>query len=330
MDKIYKWGIIGCGSVTELKSGPAYQKVDGFELYAVMRRSIEKAESYSLRHGVPKFYGDSDDLINDPEINAVYIATPPDSHAYYALKVAAAGKICCIEKPMAINYEECLLIKNTFETKNIPLFVAYYRRSLPRFEHIKLWIEQHKIGTVRHINWHLSKPANSIDLSKIYNWRTDVKIAYGGYFDDLASHGIDLFIHLLGPIEKANGIAVNQQALYTAMDSVTGHWLHKSGVTGSGSWNFGTQNREDQVQIYGDHGKISFSVFEQEDAIVLESGSLKESLMIIHPENIQYFHVLNMKNHLENKTKHPSTGATATHTSWVLDCILGKNHLSNN
>jgi len=325
MGKIYKWGIIGCGNVTELKSGPAYQKVEGFQLHAVMRRNIKKAKDYAVRHGVPKFYGNADDLINDPEIDGVYIATPPDSHGYYALKVAAAGKICCIEKPMAPTYEECVLINNIFEEKKTPLFVAYYRRSLPRFEQIKSWIKQNKIGTVRHINWHLSKPANSIDLSKIYNWRTDAKIAYGGYFDDLASHGIDLFIHLLGRIDKANGIAVNQQGLYTSMDSVTGYWVHKSGITGSGSWNFGTKKREDKVHIYGDKGKISFSVFD-EVPLVLENESGKESMTIEHPENIQFFHVQNMKNHLLKKSMHSSTGYTAAHTSWVLDNILGKNN----
>lgn len=319
---MYKWGIIGCGSVTELKSGPAYQKVDGFQLHAVMRRDIEKAKDFAFRHGVQNFYGDADDLINDPEINAVYIATPPDSHTYYALKVAEAGKICCIEKPMAPSHKECLLINNAFEEKNIPLFVAYYRRSLPRFEKVKSWLEHNKIGKVRHVNWHLSKPANSIDLSKADNWRTDIKIAYGGYFDDLASHGIDLFIHLLGNIEKANGIAVNQQGLYTSMDAVSGSWVHKSGVTGSGSWNFGCEKREDNVQIYGDKGKISFSVFE-ENPVVLEYESFKESVVIENPENIQYFHVQNIKNHLELKSTHPSTGASAAHTSWVLDKILG-------
>tara|TARA_R110002049_G_scaffold993_2_gene7088 strand:+ start:22885 stop:23859 length:975 start_codon:yes stop_codon:yes gene_type:complete len=323
MDKIYKWGIIGCGSVTELKSGPAYQKTEGFELHAVMRRNTEKAKDYALRHGVPKFYDDAEVLINDPEIDAIYIATPPDSHEYYALKVAAAGKICCIEKPMAPTYDACMQIKNAFEEKNIPLFVAYYRRSLPRFKQIKSWIDEKKIGTIRHINWHLSKPANAVDVSKAYNWRTDSEIAYGGYFDDLASHGIDLFIHFLGDIEKANGLAINQQGLYTAMDAVTGHWVHKSGITGSGSWNFGTEKREDSVHIYGIKGKISFSVFD-EAPIVLEQGDMKESLNIEHPENIQLFHVQNMKKHLSEEFKHPSTGATAAHSSWVMDEILGK------
>ncbi len=204
-----------------------------------MRRDIEKAQDYALRHGVPKFYSDADDIINDSEIDAIYIATPPDSHGYYALKVAAAGKICCIEKPMAPTYEECVVINKAFNIKNIPLFVSYYRRSLPRFKQIKLWIEENRIGVIRHINWHLSKPVNLIDISKEYNWRTNIDIAYGGYFDDLASHGIDLFIYLLGDIDKATGVSTNQQGLYTAIDSVAGSWIHESGVTGSGSWNFG-------------------------------------------------------------------------------------------
>ena len=325
MNKVYKWGIIGCGNVTEIKSGPAYQKVEGFELHAVMRRDIEKAKDYAARHNVPKFYGNADDLINDPEIDAVYIATPPDSHKYYALKVADAGKICCIEKPMAPSYEECILINNTFEDKKIPLFVAYYRRSLPRFNQIKFWINNDKIGKLRHINWHLSKPANDIDLSKTYNWRTDIKIAYGGYFDDLASHGIDLFEYLLGDIRNAQGVAVNQQGLYTAMDAVSASWVHNSGVTGSGGWNFGTEKREDYVQIYGEKGKISFSVF-GEEPIVLEHGNDKESLFIDNPENIQLFHVQNIKNHLSKNKAHPSTGKTALHTTWILDRILKNNN----
>ena len=135
--KTLKWGIIGCGDVTEIKSGPAYQLTEGFELLSVMRRNEDKLMDYVKRHGIKKYYTDGDELINDPEIDAVYIATPPDSHAQYALKVAKAGKPCCIEKPMAPNYRECLDINKAFEKSGLPLFVAYYRRSLPRFNQIK-------------------------------------------------------------------------------------------------------------------------------------------------------------------------------------------------
>ena len=144
----------------------------------------------------------------------------------------------------------------------------------------------------------------------------------------MASHGIDLFIHLLGDIVNAQGIAFNQQGLYTAMDAVTGSWIHQSGVTGSGSWNFGTEKREDAVQIYGDKGKISFSVFD-DMPILLECGAHKESVTINNPENIQLFHVQNMKHHLLGNIKHPSTGKTALHTTWVLDNILKNNNQNN-
>lgn len=323
MIKHYNWGIIGCGDVTEIKSGPAYNKTENFELHAVMRRDVQKAKDYALRHKVPKFYGDALALINDPEINAVYIATPPDSHKEYALQVAAAGKICCIEKPMAPNFKDCQEIERAFQEKGIPLFVAYYRRSLPRFEQIKDWLNENKIGDVRHINWLYTRRPSPLDLSGTYNWRTDAKIAPGGYFDDLASHGIDLFVHYLGEISTANGIAVSQQNLYTAKDAIVGNWLHSSGITGSGTWNFGANECVDKVEILGTQGKITFSVFD-EAPVLLESESERISVTIEHPENVQLFHVNNMEAHLSGKAVHPSTGKSAMHTSWVLDRLLDK------
>ena len=320
--KTIRWGIIGCGNVTELKSGPAYQKIKGFTIGAVMRRNPEKAADYAKRHDIPKFYTDADALINDPEIDAVYIATPPDTHKYYGLKVAQAGKPCCIEKPLAPNYQDCLAIAEAFEEKNIPVFVAYYRRTLPRFEQIKKWIDLKTIGDIRHIRWHLSKPTTDQDLSGEYNWRTDMKIATGGYFDDLASHGLDLFIHYFGPIKEVSGVSLNQQGLYTSKDAASAYWLHESGVTGSGSWNFGTFEREDVVEIYGSKGKITFSVFENVPLILkTEEGETK--YQIEHPENIQLYHVEQMREHLLGNQKHPSNAFTAAHTSWVMDQIIG-------
>ena len=85
------WGIIGCGDVTEVKSGPAFNKVPGSKLVAVMRRDAAKAADYAKRHNVPRWYNDAEALINDAEVNAIYIATPPSSHAAYALAAIKAG-----------------------------------------------------------------------------------------------------------------------------------------------------------------------------------------------------------------------------------------------
>ncbi len=320
--KLVRWGIIGCGNVTEVKSGPAYQKTKGFELVAVMRRDKVKLMDYVQRHGIKKYYTNADDLINDDEIDAVYIATPPDSHRYYGLKVAEAAKPCCIEKPLAPSYEECLDIYNAFENANLPLFVAYYRRSLPRFDQIKTWIESGSIGAIRHIKWHLCKPANDLDLTGKFNWRTDANIANGGYFDDLASHGLDLFTYLLGNIKEVYGIGLNQQNLYSAKDAITACWLHDSGITGVGSWNFGSSLREEWVEIYGNTGKIEFSVF-GEDPVLLINSSGTDKRFIENPKNIQLHHVSNMEAHLSGIRQHPSTGLSAVHTGWVMDKILG-------
>jgi len=316
-----RWGIIGCGAVTELKSGPAYQKTDGFELSAVMRRNLGLAEDYALRHNIEAFSSDPADIINNDNIDAVYIATPPDSHKLYALQVAEAGKPCCIEKPLAPSYADSLAIYNAFNDKQIPLFVAYYRRSLPRFNKVKALLESGAIGDIRTINVSLNKPANALDLSGEFNWRTDKDVAVGGYFDDLASHGLDLFAYLLGDFDIVKGIGTNQQGLYSSLDSISACWQHKSGVTGVGSWNFGGCTRQDRVVITGSEGEIGFSVFD-EMPVTLQTLTERQEFIIDNPENIQLYHVQNMCKHLICNGTHPSTGATALHTSWVMEQIL--------
>ena len=319
---IIKWGIIGWGNVTEVKSGPAYKLTFGFELVAVMRRDAEKAKDYAIRHQIKKYYTNADDLINDDDVDAVYIATPPDTHKLYALKVAKAGKICCIEKPMTPNYADSLEIYNVFNNKKIPLFVAYYRRSLSRFLKVKEWLIAKAIGEIRHINWHFSRPASTLDTSGEYNWRTDASIAPGGYFDDLASHGLDLFNYLLGDIKEVHGISLNQQKNYSAKDAFTACWMHDNNITGSGSWNFDCHDSIDQVTIYGSEGRIEFSIF-HDNEIILESKTTSEKIFIENPKHIQIHHVEGMRDMLIHKSyTHPSTGLTAMHTNWVLDKIL--------
>ncbi|SDX67611.1 Predicted dehydrogenase [Lutibacter oricola] len=318
-----RWGIIGCGDVTEIKSGPPYYSIEEFSLEAVMRRDEHRAKDYAKRHNVPKYYSNADDLINDPNVDAIYIATPPDSHKFYGLKVADAGKPCCIEKPLSPSYNESLAIVEAFKKINLPLFVAYYRRTLPRFLKVKEWIDSGIIGEIRHINSKLHIPPSNLDLSEEYNWRTDIKIAPAGYFDDLASHGLDLFTYFLGNIKEAQGVSLNQQKLYTAKDAVSASWIHEIGITGVGSWNFGTYDREDLVVIYGEKGQIEFSVFD-ENPIKLVSESENLELNIEHPKHVQYYHVEAMRDYFSENVSHPSTGETALHTSWVMDKILGK------
>jgi len=103
-----RWGMIGCGDVTEVKSGPGFAKARDSSLVAVMRRDGRLAEDYARRHGVPRWHDDADAIIRAPDIDAVYVATLTDSHCEYTLRCAAAGKPVYVEKPMGMDHGECV------------------------------------------------------------------------------------------------------------------------------------------------------------------------------------------------------------------------------
>lgn len=316
-----RWGIIGCGDVTEVKSGPAYQQVEGFELHAVMARTPGKAQDFAKRHQVPKFYENAQTLIDDPEIDAIYIATPPDSHHEIALQVAQAGKVCSIEKPMALTFAECEQINQAFEKHNTPLFVAYYRRCLPAFQDIKHWIDSGQIGEIRHLDWQYTRPPSELDLSGQSNWRTEYEVAKGGYFDDIACHGLDIFTYLMGNVSTANGIAINQQKLYTSCDAIVANMLFESGATATCCWNFASECKQDKVTISGSKGKVTFGIFSEETAELVVKG--KAQHVDMHkPSPIQLDYVRAMRDQLFEGKTHPNSGESAAHTSWIMDQIL--------
>ncbi len=316
-----RWGIIGCGDVTEVKSGPAYQYTNDFILQAVMRRNRDKAEDYAKRHKVADVYDSAEALITADNIDAVYIATPPDSHQAYALQVAQAGKPCCIEKPMAPSYQACVTIQQAFEQRNLPLFVAYYRRTLPRFQQIHTWLTDNAIGSLRQVHWNLTKPPSLQDETAQPNWRTDAKVAPGGYFDDLASHGLDLLCYLLGDITQIFGLSANQQSLYSAKDAIVACWRHNNGVMGSGCWNFGCHDQQDHVTIEGSEGKIRFAVFD-DTPVILENSEGRTESLIEHPHHVQLPHVQAMRDTLIEGAPHPASARSAVHTSWIMEQIL--------
>ena len=316
-----RWGMIGCGDVTERKSGPAYRLADGSELAGVFTRRREQAEDYARRHGVARVFQTADALIHDPDIDAVYIATPPSSHADYALMTARAGKPCCVEKPMALSEAEADQMKSAFDAAGQPLFVAYYRRCLPRFETIRHWLETGRIGSVRHIHWSLTRPVDPDSLARTPPWRVAPGEAPGGYFDDLAGHGLDLFDHWLGPIRSVEGRTASLAGQYPVPDTFSACWQHEGGVTGTGFWNFAAFDRTDRLEITGDTGRITTAVFEDE-AVRLETAKGHESHEIAHPDPVQLPHVEAMIRHLKGGDPHPSLAASALRTARVCDRIL--------
>lgn len=321
--KEVRWGIIGCGAVTEVKSGPALQQTEHSRVVAVMRRNGVLAEDYAKRHGVARWYEQADQLIQDPEVNAIYVATPPAFHMEYTLAAAKAGKAVYVEKPMALNEEQCRKMIAACETADVPLYVAYYRRALPRFLKIKQLLEEGRIGNVNFVSSVQYQPLREEDQqSDQLPWRVQPALAGGGYFFDLASHTLDMLDYLLGPIEQAKGFASNQAGRYPAEDIVTGSYQFIAGAHGTGTWCFSAYERKDQNEIVGTHGRLCFSTFGQEP-IELHTAEGVERWEISNPLHVQHPLIQTMVDDLRGEGKCPSTGKSAIRTNWVMDQLAG-------
>jgi predicted dehydrogenase len=327
-----KWGIIGCGNVTELKSGPAFNKVEHSQLVAVMRRNASLAEDYAKRHHVPKFYSDAEELINDTEVNAVYVATPPDTHALYAIKAMKAGKAVYVEKPMAKNYVECQEMIRVSEETGMPLYVAYYRRSLAAFLKVKELISDGIIGKVLTVNIRLHKSKGERNqFPEKQSWHLNPEIAGAGYFYDLGSHQLDYMDFLFGPITKVNGIASNIAGYYQVEDTVSAVFTFESGVVGTGSWCFvvDKQSEEDIIEITGTEGKITFPCFEK-GSVELISINDKSTYNFENHENISFYLIKQVVGAFRGKNDCVSTKYSAARTNLIMEEIVKSYYKNKN
>jgi predicted dehydrogenase len=322
MDEV-RWGIVGCGAVTEVKSGPALQRVAHSSLVAVMRRDGDKARDYAQRHGVSHWYDDAAQLIADPLVNAVYVATPPSTHKAYALMAIAAGKPVYVEKPMAMDAAECQAIIDAGRAADVPVFVAYYRRALPRFRRVRELLESGAIGALRSVHVSLHQPLHPRYTDPAgTHWHVQPAISGGGLFMDLGCHTLNLLDWLFGPIVTSKGLATNQLGAYAAEDSVAMSYAFVSGLVGTGLWQFGSFRYEDRVEITGDRGRLSFATF-GDGPIVLETAEGSEAFREINPTHIQQPLVETIVAELRGEAGAcPSTPEAALRTAWAMDQVL--------
>lgn len=319
------WGIIGCGNVTEIKSGPAFNKVSGSKLVAVMRRDGSKAKDYASRHKVPRWYDNAEKLISDPEVNAIYVSTPPGSHAEYAIKAMQAGKPVYVEKPMAANFSECKEMLRISEETGISLFVAYYRRMLPGFLKVKHLIDTGTIGNPIYFSIRFFVPPYKEDFKSPPPWRVIPEISGGGYIFDLGSHQLDFIDYVLGPVEEVSALSLNQGNLYKPEDFISAGFKCQSGAAGNAVWHFTAPEylKEDSIEIAGEKGKIKFSCFDFTPVELTVNGKT------IYFENPRPLHVQQpliqtIVEELLGKGKCPSTGINGARTGRLLDIISGK------
>lgn len=319
--KTIRWGIIGCGRVCEVKSGPAFNRIPGSMLGAVMRRDAAKAADYAARHQVPVSYADADALIHDPEVDMVYIATPPGTHAEYALRACKAGKPAYVEKPMARNTAECETMVHAFRKAGLPLFVAYYRRGLPRFLKVRDWLAEEAVGVLSQIRYRHTAIYRPAAHDAQLPWRLDAGQSGGGQFLDLGSHTLDILDFLFGPLEQVSGVAANRARASAVEDVVAMQFRVPGGALGTASWNFAGSCIEDLIEITGTRGRISLSCFGNEP-VRLENGDGVQLADCPNPPHIQQPLIQTIINEMNHQGACPSTGDSALRTTRVMDSVL--------
>jgi predicted dehydrogenase len=322
-----KWGMIGCGDVTEVKSGPAFNKVNNSALVAVMSRSAERAKDYAERHHVAKWYNDAQQLINDPEVNAVYIATPPGSHEEYTIAALQAGKPVYVEKPMALDAAAAKRMMDAANNSKQKLAVAHYRREQPMFKKIKELLLSKAIGDIRFIDLKFLQQAPTeaeLQVPKM-GWRVDPAIAGGGLFHDLAPHQLDLILYFFGKVKSSSGIAANQGGNYNADDIVTGNLLFENAIIFSGLWCFNVPKEEsmDVCEIVGAEGKISFQVFGDYIINLTRNGST-EKIGFEKLQHVQQPMISKVVEYFLGEAENPCTAEEGVEVMELLDIFTRK------
>lgn len=323
--KTLRWGMIGCGDVTEVKSGPAFSKADNSRLVAVMRRRGDLAADYARRHGVGRWSTDAEDLISAPDIDAVYVATRTDSHHEYVTRCAAAGKHVYVEKPMGMTHVECLEMIEACERAGVSLWVGYYRRALPRFLAVRDLVEAGAIGSVRAVVSRQSAQLPTMTPENPILWRVNPALSGGGFFFEGACHTLDFLDFLFGPIIDVHSFAANQANAYSPEDIVAATYRFESGVIGSGLWCYTTDHEYEMNEIVGSRGRIQFST-SRPSPIRLFHGDAVDELSIDDPEHVHQPMIQSIVDEINGRGSAASTGISAARTAKVMELILADVH----
>jgi predicted dehydrogenase len=329
MDSQIKWGIIGCGDVTEVKSGPAFNKIKNSNLAAVMRRDAEKAADYASRHGVGKWYTDADELMNDADINAVYIATPPAFHLPYTVAALQKGLNVYVEKPVTLNASEARQIAAAVSQSGAKLTVAHYRRRLPLFLKIKSLIDSGIVGGIRTVQIRLWQSRDTALVAKTTdNWRVKPEFSGGGYFHDLAPHQLDLMLFYFGEPLSYAGYSMNQAGHSTADDHVSGQILFENNIMVTGSWCFNVAGhlQTDTCEIIGSEGAIVFSFFGSHVIVIAKDGVKTETF--VHPQHVEQPMIADVVAYFNDEAPNPCAIDEAIVLMDIMDAFTGKNNIN--
>lgn len=271
--KTIRWGIIGCGDVVETKNGPAFYLAENSELAGIWNRTKSKAVEWCARHGHGRAYDTLDELLGDPDIDIIYVATTPNCHKEHALAVAHANKNCYLEKPIALSWEDAVEIRDAFRKTGKKCFAAHYRRGMPRYVELKKILDAGTIGKVRGVQVIRTQRQTAEELlpEDQKPWRVRPEVSGGSHFYEGDAHMLDLIDFLAGPLVDFKLEVTNETHCYPGEDAVCLSGITENRVMVSGMWCYATYKAIDKFLIYGDKGSVWFSYYDNAAPLHIET-----------------------------------------------------------
>ncbi|WP_308917838.1 Gfo/Idh/MocA family oxidoreductase [Jannaschia sp. LMIT008] len=309
------WGILGCGDVTEVKSGPALRGASRSTVASCMRRDGAKAADYAARHGIPRWTDDAEAMLSDPALTAIYVATPPDTHRDYAVRALEAGKDVLVEKPMALTVAECDAMAEAAARTGRSLSVAYYRRALPRFEALRAIVGDGTIGEPRLVEVRHFLPG---DFRPDQPWKIDPAVGGGGLFADMQSHALDWLGYAFGE-GTARGLARRQAGGYAAEDLVA-YVAEFGGVPAVGLCSYAASEKDESVTVHGSEGSASMGFFRPSPVTVTTRSGTRE-VDRPDPPHVHEPFVERVVAHLLDGAPNPCPPEDARRVNALLDAI---------
>jgi predicted dehydrogenase len=273
--KPIRWGLIGCGDVATKRVAQAIQQAPASQLVAACRRTPYKLAAFCRQFQVPRAYIDAQELLEDDEIDAVYLATPVHEHLPHTLVAAAHGKHVLVEKPMALSVAQCDAMIAACRQANVRLGVAYYRRFYPLVARMQQIIQAGQIGSPLAISAVTATPF-AIQPREDGYWRALPELGGGGALMDIGSHRIDIFRHFFGEIVQVQAMQDTLAAEYQVEDSFVALFRFAQGLLGTLQCHFGSTGDPDELAITGTKGRLVARPLNGDTLLWESSGKLRK------------------------------------------------------